>query len=105
MESGEIIFKAHLYRNQPLSTSEVGTFRFEGVNTTDKEIKVVKSTTSCGCTTVTYPKRIQPGETFYVVVTIDKKGMKVGSNYNQSVHIYYDNGEDYKLRINGTITE
>ena len=53
----EIIFEQQLYRNQTISTEEVGTFLFTGVNTSNEEVRVNKVTTSCGCTSATYPPR------------------------------------------------
>lgn len=96
-----IIFKTTLLRNQTLSSTEKGQFTFEGVNTSNEELSVTKSSTSCGCTTILYPKRVKPGETFYVTVIIDKVGMK--GNFNQSATLTYSNGQVIKLKVNGTI--
>lgn len=99
----DIIFKYHLLRNQTMSTEEIGTFRFEGLNTSSNEIKVTKAVTSCGCTTVHYPKTVQAGETFFVTLNIDKRGMK--GNFNQSCTLVYSNGQEFKLKVNGTIEQ
>lgn len=97
----DIVFKQTLLRNQTLSSTEKGQFTFEGVNTSNEEIKVKKATTSCGCTVVTYPKTVKPGETFYVTVTIDKTGTK--GNFNQSATLTYSNEQVVKLKVNGTV--
>lgn len=97
----DIIFKEQLKRNQTLSSEEVGTFTFEGVNTGNETLKVVKSLTSCGCTKVTYLKTVNPGETFYVTMTIDKRNHK--GNFNQSATLTYSNGQEIKLKVNGQI--
>ena len=100
MEEG-ISFKSTLLRNQTLSTEEPGTFRFEGVNMSNEEIRVVKSLTSCGCTSLTYNKVVKPGETFYVLLTIDKTNFK--GAFNQSASLFYSNGQEFKLKVNGTV--
>lgn len=97
----DIIFKQQLIRNTTLSSEEVGTFLFEGVNASNEEVSVKEHKTSCGCTYANYPKRMKPGETFYVQVFIDKRG-QYGS-FNQSVTFLYSNGEEVKLKVNGTI--
>jgi len=96
-----IIFKEQLLRNQTLSSDEVGTFLFEGVNASNEEVKVVKRTTSCGCTNVTHPKSIKPGESFIIQVSIDKRGQT--GNFNQSVTLTFSNNEVVKLKVNGQI--
>lgn len=98
-----IIFKQQLIRNATLSSEEVGTFLFEGVNASSQEVGVTKVTTSCGCTTANYSKKISPGETFYVQVIIDKRGSS--GSFNQSVTFTYSNGEEVKLKVNGTIAD
>jgi len=100
MEEG-ISFKSTLLRNQTLSTEEPGTFRFEGVNMSNEEIRVTKSLTSCGCVSLNYQKKISPGETFYVLMTINKVGMK--GAFNQSASLTYSNGQEFKLKVNGTV--
>ncbi|MBK8156490.1 MAG: DUF1573 domain-containing protein [Streptococcus sp.] len=97
----DIIFKEQLKRNQTLSSEEPGSFLFEGVNASNSEVRVEKVVTSCGCTSTTYPKRIQPGETFQVVVVIDKRGSS--GNFNQSASLTFSNGDQVKLKINGYI--
>lgn len=101
MESEDIKFSYTLLRNQKMSSEEKGQFRFEGLNLSDNEIKVTKCSTSCGCTVATYKKTIDPGETFYVILTIDKIGQK--GNFNQSATFMYSNGQEIKLKVNGTI--
>lgn len=96
-----IVFKQTLQRNQPLSSVEKGQFTFEGVNTSDEELSVKKSSTSCGCTSVLYPKKVKPGETFYVTLIIDKTGHK--GNFSQSATLVYSNEQTVKLKVNGTI--
>lgn len=96
-----IIFRGTLYRNQTLSSEEPGTFRFEGVNTSNEVITVKKVTTSCSCTTAHYSKTVNPGETFYVTLTINKVGSS--GNFNQSATLLYSNGQEFKLKVNGTI--
>jgi len=97
----DIIFKFTLLRNVTLSSEEPGTFRFEGVNTGNEVITVKKVTTSCGCTTAHYPKKVEPGQTFYVTLTINKVGQK--GNFNQSATIVYSNNQEFKLKVNGTV--
>lgn len=97
----QIIFKGTLYRNQTISSEEVGTFLFEGINTGNEEIKITKRSTSCGCTTVTAPKKVEPGETFYVQVMIDKRDQK--GSFNQSATLTFSNGQVIKLKVNGTV--
>lgn len=96
-----IIFKQQLIRNATLSSEEVGNFLFEGVNASNEEVTVKTHKTSCGCTVAQYPKRMKPGETFYVQVIIDKRGQS--GSFNQSVHFTYSNGEEVKLKVNGNI--
>lgn len=99
----DVIFKQMLLRNQTLSSEEPGNFLFEGVNASNEEISVKSHKTSCGCTVAQYPKRMKPGETFYVQVIIDKRGQS--GSFNQSVHFTYSNNEEVKLKVNGTITD
>jgi len=99
----DIIFTKQLLRNQTLSSEEVGTFLFEGVNASNEEVSVKECKTSCGCTTSQYPKRMKPGETFYVQVIIDKRGQS--GSFNQSVTFIYSNGDEVKLKVNGTIEQ
>ena len=96
-----LVFKTTLLRNQVLSSDEPRTFRFEGVNTSNEVITVKKVSTSCGCTTAHYSKTVNPGETFYVTLTINKVGQK--GNFNQSASLTYSNGQEVKLKVNGTI--
>lgn len=96
-----IVFKQTLLRNQPLSSTEKGQFTFEGVNTSNEELSVKKATTSCGCTLVQYPKKVKPGETFYITLIIDKRGQK--GNFNQSATLMYSNEQEIKLKVNGTV--
>lgn len=98
----DILFKQALLRNQTLSSEEPGTFLFEGINASNQEVSVKECKTSCGCTTSQYPKRMKPGETFYVQVIIDKRGQS--GSFNQSVHFVYSNGDEAKLKVNGTIS-
>lgn len=98
-----IIFKQTLLRNQIASYYEPTAFRFEGINTSNEELKVVKSTVSCGCLTVSYDKTIKPGETFYVILLLNKVGVK--GAFNQSVTLNYSNGQEIKLKVNGTIEQ
>lgn len=97
----DILFKQQLIRNQILSSEEVGNFLFEGVNASNEEVTVKSHKTSCGCTTAIFSKRMKPGETFYVQVIIDKRGQS--GSFNQSVHFTYSNGEEVKLKVNGSI--
>lgn len=97
----DIIFKQMLLRNQTLSSEEPGNFLFEGVNASNEEISVKSCKSSCGCTVAQYPKRMKPGETFYVQVIIDKRGQS--GSFNQSVTFIYSNGDEVKLKVNGTI--
>lgn len=99
----EIIFKQYLFRNQTISAEEDATFLFEGTNTSNEEVKVTKVVTSCGCTSATYPKVLAAGQTFLVQVIIDKKGQP--GNFNQSVTMSFSNGEQIKLKVNGTVEQ
>lgn len=101
MEYLDIVFKSTLLRNQILKSDEVGTFRFDGKNLSTKELKVIKAFTSCGCSTITYSKSVQPGETFYITLNIDKRGQS--GSFNQSATLVYSNNQEVKLKVNGTI--
>ena len=98
-----INFKQTLLRNQTASYYEPTAFKFEGVNLSNEEIKVTKATPSCGCITASYDKTVRPGETFYVVLLLNKVGVK--GAFNQSVTLNYSNGQEIKLKVNGTIEQ
>lgn len=98
-----INFKQTLLRNQTASYYEPTAFKFEGVNLSNEEIKVIKSTASCGCLTASYDKTIKPGEIFYVILLLNKVGVK--GAFNQSVTLNYSNGQEIKLKVNGTIEQ
>lgn len=99
----DIVFKETLKRNQVCSYYHPTFFEFEGVNTSDKEIRMEKWISSCGCTKPSYPKVVKPGETFTITVIIDKSGLK--GSFNQSVTLNYSNGQEVKLKVNGTIEQ
>jgi len=99
----QILFHSQLKRNQVCSYYHPTFFEFEGVNTGNEEVRVVKHSTTCGCTKGAYPKSVKPGETFTVTVIIDKAGQK--GNFNQSVTLNYSNGQEIKLKVNGAIEQ
>lgn len=99
----QILFHSQLKRNQVCSYYHPTFFEFEGVNTGNEEVRVVKHSTTCGCTKGAYPKLVKPGETFTVTVIIDKSGAK--GAFNQSVTLNYSNGQEIKLKVNGTIEQ
>lgn len=74
--------------NQPV------TAEFELVNKSDKDLSIVKSRSSCGCTTVDYPeKRIAQGEQVLVSATYDARQL---GHFQKQVALYTD-GEDEPL--------
>lgn len=98
-----ILFKQQLKRNQICSSTHPTIFEFEGVNASNQTQRVLSWTSSCGCTKPTYPTEVQPGETFIVNVIIDKTGQS--GNFNQSVTLKYESGQEVKLKVNGTIEQ
>lgn len=98
-----LLFKSTLKRNQVCSYYHPTFFEFEGVNTGNEEVRVIKHSSSCSCTKAAYPKSVKPGETFIVTMIVDKTHQK--GNFNQSVTLNYSNGQEIKLKVNGTIEQ
>ena len=98
-----LLFKQQLKRNQVCSYYHPTFFEFEGVNTGNEEVRMERWSSSCGCTKPSYDKVVKPGETFIVTVIIDKSGQK--GLFNQSVTLNYSNGQEIKLKVNGTIEQ
>ena len=84
--------------NQPV------TAEFDLVNKSDKNLNVVKARTSCGCTTVDYPKQtIHKGDRFTVAATYD--GRQLGHFYKQ-VALYTDQDEEpVLLTLKGVVVD
>ena len=84
--------------NQPVTAT------FDLVNKADKPITIVKSHSSCGCTTVDYPKKaIAKGSQFVVNATYDAR--QLGHFYKQ-IALYTDADEQpVRLTVKGVVVD
>ena len=84
--------------NQPI------TAEFELVNKSDKNISIVKVRSSCGCTTVNYPKDpIRKGGELTVSATYDARQL---GHFFKQVALYTDQDEQpFKLTLKGIVVD
>jgi len=79
------------------------TGEFELTNTGKTPLSIRDVRTSCGCTTVDYPRRsIAPGEKFSVKATYDAKQM---GHFNKQIGLYPQTGQPVMLTLQGVVVD
>ena len=78
------------------------TVDFEVRNKSNKSLRIIDVRTSCGCTSVAYPKdRIEAGDKFMVSVTYDAETM---GHFDKYVGIYSEGADKpLMLRVRGNV--
>lgn len=94
----EVIDCGNVIYEQPV------TAKFEMQNMSSNPISIKDVKTSCGCTTVEYPKgQIAPGESFVVNATYDSRQM---GHFFKDIALYSDASQQpFYLQIRGVVVE
>ena len=94
----EVIDCGNVIYEQPV------TAKFEMQNMSSNPISIKDVKTSCGCTTVEYPKgQIDPGESFVVNATYDSRQM---GHFFKDIALYSDASQQpFYLQIRGVVVE
>ena len=94
----EVIDCGNVIYEQPV------TAKFEMQNMSSNPISIKDVKTSCGCTTVEYPKgQIAPGESFVVNATYDSRQM---GHFCKDIALYSDASQQpFYLQIRGVVVE
>lgn len=94
----EVIDCGNVIYEQPV------TAKFEMQNMSSNPISIKDVKTSCGCTTVEYPKgQIAPGESFVVNATYDSRQM---GHFFKDIALYSDvSQQPFYLQIRGVVVE
>ena len=94
----EVIDCGNVIYEQPV------TAKFEMQNMSSNPISIKDVKTSCGCTTVEYPKgQIAPGESFVVNATYDSRQM---GHFFKDIELYSDASQQpFYLQIRGVVVE
>jgi len=97
----EITFSATTLSNQEIDSRYVKLFYFTGKNHSDKQLKILSSKPSCGCTTSNLPEVIEPDSNFTNALTVNKIGQK--GHYSLTTVVTFSNKQVFDLKLNGTL--
>lgn len=70
-------------------------FKFK--NTFPKEVKIIKASTSCGCTIPEYKEKIKPNESSSILLLFNSSGYSNNTIISKKASFTFDNGDDFVL--------
>lgn len=99
----KIVFKqptvmAHITNKEPY------VHEFVGFNHSDKVVEITKVERGCSCTSLDYPRFIQPESEFKVTMVVDKTYVQEDGFYSTNATMIFSNNETHKVHLNGKLS-